>query len=92
MIDAGDCDNITAEELDEISSIINRPATMGREDAAKLLGVSLNRFHDLRSTHKFEDKTKFIIDPPRSVKGQKEKMYYRRDLLKSLEYIKLHKL
>ena len=47
MIDSGECEHITPEELEMLSNIVNKPTTMGREDAAKYLGVSLNRLHEL---------------------------------------------
>ena len=83
MIEEGEFDDLTTEQLEDISIIIHKPMTMGREDAAKFLGLSLNRFHELRD--------KGIIPLPRSVKGQKEKLYYTSDLCKSLEIIKLRK-
>lgn len=67
MIDSGDCDDITNDELDQISAIIHRPENLGREAAAKYLGISLNRFHELRDLG--------IIPMPIKVKGQKEKLY-----------------
>lgn len=81
MIEEGEFDDITTEQLEEISIIIHRPITVGREDAAKFLGLSLNRFHELRDEG--------VIQLPRCVKGQKEKLYYMSDLRKSLEIIKL---
>ena len=46
MVDDGDCDNITINELQKIHATICQPKSMGREEAAKFLGVSLNMFHD----------------------------------------------
>lgn len=82
MIDNGECNHITSEELITISEIIHRPQTMGREDAAKYLGVSLNRLHELRELG--------ILKSPRKIKGFKEKAYYISDLNKCLEELKLH--
>lgn len=76
----GKCNNITPEELLMLSEMINKPETVGREDAAKYLGVSLNKFHRLRESG--------IIQEPRKRKGFKEKEYYLLDLHKSLETIK----
>lgn len=76
-IDNGECDDITDEEFEIISRIIHSPKTMGREDAAKFMQVSLCRFHEL--------KTLGIIPEPRKVKGQKEKLYYTSDLHKALK-------
>ena len=79
MVDNGECDHITPEELAVLSEIIHRPQTMGREDAARFLGISLNKFHELRDCG--------IIPEPRKVKGQKEKLYYMCDLKKAKERI-----
>lgn len=80
MIDNGDCDGLTNDQLEKISMVINLPQTMGREDAAKFLGVSLNKLHGL--IHEG------IVSPPRKVVGFKELHYYRSDLKKSLEKLK----
>lgn len=82
MIDSGECDHITAEQLAMISEIVHAPQSMGREDAAKYLGVSLNRFHELRDQG--------VIPPARSRKGFKEKEYFVCDLKKAKE--KLEKM
>ena len=82
MIDDGECDGITAEELTMLTEIIHRPVSVGREDAAKYLGLSLNRFHELRDQG--------VIPEPRKVKGQKEKLYYTSDLKKVLSDSRLH--
>jgi len=67
MIDSGECDSITDDEIEQISAIIHRPEYLGREAAAKHLHVSLNRFHELRDSG--------IIPMPKKVVGQKEKLY-----------------
>ena len=67
MIDRGDCDDITEDQLEEISILIHQPEYVGRECAAQMLGVSLNRFYELRDQG--------IIPMPRKCKGHKEKMY-----------------
>ena len=81
MIDDGECEHITPGELEILSNILNLPDTMGREDSAKFLGLSLNRFHEL-----IHEGT---ILPPRKVVGFKELHYYRSDLKKALEIINL---
>ena len=77
MIDSGECEHITPEELEMLSNIVNKPTTMGREDATKYLGVSLNRLHELREVG--------LLKSPRKVRGFKEKAYYLSDLNKCLE-------
>lgn len=77
----GKCDHITEEELIILSEIIHKPETMGREDAAKYLGLSLNKFHEFRDAG--------IIPEPRKRKGFKEKEYYTSDLRNALGIIKL---
>lgn len=77
MIDDGRLKTITNEELEMISIIIHEPITMGREDAAKFMGVSLCRFHELKDLG--------IIAEPRKRKGFKEKEYYLSDLQKALK-------
>jgi len=79
MVDNGECANLTQEELDTISAIIHQPRTCGREAAAEYLGLSLNRFHELRKAG--------IIRDPRKVKGLKEKMYYLADLKEAKEHM-----
>ena len=73
MIDSGQCDNCTDANIEEIISMIE-PKTMGRESAAKFLGISLNRFHELRDLG--------VIPEPRCRKGFKEKEYRIDDLTK----------
>lgn len=80
MCRSGKCDYITPDELDILSSIMHRPETVGREEAAKYLGISLNKFHKLKDNG--------VILEPRKKKGFKEKEYYLSDLSKSLEIIK----
>jgi len=77
----GKCKYITPEELIILTEIVHKPETMGREDAAKYLGLSLNKFHELRSSG--------VIPEPRKRKGFKEKEYYTSDLRKYLEANKL---
>jgi len=77
MIENNECEDLTNEELEQISILIHRPTTMGREDAAKFMGVSLNKFHELKDMG--------IISEPRKRKGFKEKEYYLSDLKKALE-------
>lgn len=83
MVDDGDCDGITNEELEKISIIIHPPKWVGREDAAKYLGVSLNRFYELRDQG--------IIKMPRKVRGQKEKLYNTSDLCNALKHKDFHR-
>lgn len=66
MIDNGECD-LSPDQIEEIALIVHEPKFYGREDAAKFLGVSLNKFHELRDHG--------IIPMPRKVRGQKEKLY-----------------
>ena len=82
MIDNDEFEDLNDADIELISAIIHRPLTMGREDAAKYIGVSLNRFHELKDLG--------IIAEPRKRKGFKEKEYYLSDLQKSLK-IKLEK-
>ena len=82
MCRSGNCDNITPQELEMLSEMIHKPETVGREDAAKFLGVSLTKFHELKDSG--------VIKEPRKRKGFKEKEYYLSDLRKSLEIIKLN--
>lgn len=77
MLENNECEDLSDEELEQISILIHRPTTMGREDAAKFMGISLCRFHELRDLG--------IIPSPRKVKGQKEKLYYTSDLSKALK-------
>ena len=80
MCRKGYCDHITPEELEMLSEVIYKPETVGREEAAKYLGISLNKFHKLKDDG--------VILEPRKRKGFKEKEYYLSDLHKSLEIIK----
>jgi len=77
MLENNECEDLSDDELEQISILIHRPTTMGREDAAKFIGVSLCRFHELRDLG--------VILEPRKVKGQKEKLYYTSDLSKALK-------
>ena len=76
----GRCKHITSEELSALANIIHKPEAIGREDAAKYLGISLSKFHKLKEIG--------IILEPKKRKGFKEKEYYLSDLHKSLEIIK----
>ncbi len=82
MIDAGDCDNLTPEDLKNISEIIHPPRTMGREAAALYLGLSLNKFHEYRDLG--------LIKDPKPRKGFKEKEYHAYDLDNAKIYIDLY--
>ena len=77
MLKNNECEDLSDDELEQISILIHRPTTMGREDAAKFIGVSLCRFHELRDIG--------IIPEPRKIKGQKEKLYYASGLSKALK-------
>ena len=79
MVDAGECEGLTQEDFDAISEIIHRPISVGREDAAKFLGVSLNEFHRLRDEG--------VIPLPMPRKGFKEKEYFMSDLKKAKDAI-----
>lgn len=74
MIDRGDCDGITEDQLEEISILVHQPECVGREDAARMLGVSLNRFYELRDAG--------IVPMPKKIRGRKEKMYSVYDIKK----------
>ena len=80
MVEAGDCDHISPDDVEKLSILIHPVETVGREHAAKFLGVSLNRFHELRDEG--------IIKPPRVVAGLKEKQYYMSDLKKAKERLR----
>ena len=69
--------------MEKISIIIHKPEALGREAAAKFLGISLNRFHELRDEG--------IIPCPKKRQGFKEKEYYTRDLEKCMDLVKIHK-
>src|ERR1035437_8396580 len=77
MLENNACDDLSDEEVEQISILIHRPTTMGRDDAAKFMHVSLCRFHELRDLG--------VIQEPRKVRGQKEKLYYTSDLSKALK-------
>lgn len=77
----GKCDHITEEELAALSEIIHKPETMGREEAARFLGLSLSKFHKYRGLG--------LIPPPRKRKGFKELEYLVSDLRKCLPDIRL---
>lgn len=77
MIDNGECPDLSQQDLDVISSIINQPKSMGRESAAQFLGINMNHFHELRSSG--------IIRDPRKRKGFKEKEYFLSDLKEAKE-------
>jgi len=79
MIDNDECEHITEEDLDIISTLISGPKTMGRECAAEYLGISLNEFHQYRRDG--------VITEPRKVVGFKELHYYTCDLNKSKKII-----
>jgi len=66
MVDNDKC-NLTPDQIEEIALIVHEPEFVGREEAARMLGVSLNRFYELRDQG--------IIPMPRKVRGQKEKLY-----------------
>ena len=76
MLESNECEDLSDDELEQISILIHRPTTMGREDAAKFMGVSLCRFHELKDMG--------IIPEPRKRRGFKEKEYYTSDLQKAL--------
>lgn len=48
MINNNEFEDFSRKDLEDFSIIIHRPKTLGREEAAKFLGVSLNKFHELR--------------------------------------------
>ena len=72
LVDRGECDHISVSELEIIANIVHQPVSVGREDAAKYLGVSLNRFHELRNNG--------TVKEPKKVKGKKELAYSMVDL------------
>ena len=81
MIEDHEFEDLSPEDLEEISMIIHRPETVGREEAARFLGVSLSKFYELRE--------RGLIPEPRKRKGFKERAYYMSDLRKVLKIIKL---
>ena len=81
QINDEDFEELTSNDLEQISAIIHRPETVGREAAAKFLGLSLNKFHELRDAGE--------IPEPRKRKGFKEKEYYMSDLRECKERLNL---
>ena len=75
MIENGDCDSCPDDRIATLMDMII-PETMGRESAAKYLGISLNRFHDLVNSGKLTAK---------KTAGFKEKSYRLEDLKKVKE-------
>jgi len=73
MVENDECD-LTPDQIEEIALIVHEPHFVGRECAAEFLGVSLNRFYELRDAG--------IIPMPRKVRGQKEKLYSMYELRK----------
>lgn len=67
MLDDGDCDHITSEELEMLSAIINKPKCLNLTEAYRYLGISRTRFYELREAG--------IIKEPTCRAGSKEKMY-----------------
>jgi len=82
MIDKGECDDFSQEDLELLSALLHPPTTMGRDAAAKFLGLSLNKFHEYRDLR--------LIPAPRPRKGFKEKEYYTSDLRKAKGNIELY--
>jgi len=83
LIDKNEFIKLNNKDLEQLSILIHNPTTMSREEAAKFLGISLNKFHEYR--------TLGIIPEPRKRKGFKEKEYYLSDLSNCLETIQLRK-
>jgi len=81
MIDNGECDDFSQEDLELLAALLRPPTTMGRDAAAKFLGLSLNKFHEYRDAG--------LIPAPRPRKGFKEKEYYTSDLRKAKEAMQL---
>ncbi len=81
MIDNGECTDFSEEEIEQISVLIHRPKIYGREDAAKYLGICLNKFHEYRKQG--------IISEPKKVVGMKELHYYKSDLDNAIKIIRL---
>ena len=75
LIDNDELD-LNPDQLEEIALIIHEPKFLGREEAAKFLGVSLNKFHELRDQG--------IVPLPMKTKGQKEKLYSVYELRKTM--------
>lgn len=69
--------------IEQLSDLIHRPESMGREEAVRFLGISLNRFYELRDAG--------IIPEPRKRKGFKEKEYFITDLRKCLKFLQENK-
>jgi len=79
MVDNGECD-LNPDQIEEIALIVHEPRFVGREEAARMLGVSLNKFHELRDQG--------VIPIPRKVRGQKEKLYSVYELRKCEQHIR----
>jgi len=75
MVDNDECD-LTPDQIEEITILIHEPRFVGRDEAARMLGVSMNHFYELRDAGK--------IPMPRKVRGQKEKLYSVYELKKYL--------
>lgn len=69
MIEAGECDHITPEELAILSEIIHRPQSASCDEAIRHVGISRTKFYQLGG-HKLGKKKK----------GFKELVYYLSDL------------
>ena len=67
MLDNGECDHITPQELEILSGIVNKLRCLNLTEAYKYLGVSRTRFYELRDMG--------IVKEPTCRAGSKEKMY-----------------
>lgn len=67
MLEDGECDEITPEELEVIADLINKPKHLNLTEAYHHLGISRTRFYELRDAG--------IIEEPKCRAGSKEKTY-----------------
>ena len=67
MLDNGECEHITPQELEMLSGIVNKPKCLNLTEAYKYLGISRTRFYEFRDDG--------VIEEPTCRAGSKEKMY-----------------
>ena len=79
MLENGECDEISPEELETIASLINKPKCLNLTEACLYLGVSRTRFYELRDSG--------IIEEPKCRVGSREKTYDIRKLDESKKKI-----
>ena len=79
MLENGECDEISPEELETIASLINKPKYLNITDSYKYLGISRTRYYDLL--------TSGIIEKPERRAGSREKYHNVRKLDESKKKI-----